>query len=119
MAGFQVDYQKSIAEQLESKLGNNKTEVYRFGIDGAPLSQYLEMLRKEVLKFKPNLVIVNLIHNDFNESYTSVGGVFKSAFLKLKIKNGEVSQEITPKKLQPPWYNLIRNNSATAPPGNI
>ncbi len=112
LAGFQVDYRKSVAEQLESKLGD-KTEVYRFGIDGAPMSQYLEILRKEVSKFSPDLVIINIVHNDFNESYSSIDGVFTSAFLKLEIENGKVTKEIPPLAFKAPWYNLIRNHSAT------
>ena len=112
IAGYQVDYQKSVAEQLESKLGDS-TEVYRFGIDGAPLSQYLEMLRKEVLKFSPDMLIVNVVHNDFNESYSTVGGVVRSSFMKLKIENGKVTQEIAPQKYQAPWYSWIREESAT------
>lgn len=112
IAGYQVDYKKSVAEQLESKLGPS-TEVYRFGIDGAPLSQYLEMLRKEVLKFSPDMVIINIVHNDFNESYSTVGGVFRSSFLKLKIENSRVIEEIAPTKYQAPWYSWIREGSAT------
>ena len=112
IAGNQVDYKKSFAEQLEAKLGPS-TEVYRFGIDGAPLSQYLEMLRKEVLKFSPDMVIINIVHNDFNESYSTVGGVFRSSFLKLKIENNKVTQEIAPIEYQAPWYSWIREGSAT------
>lgn len=112
IAGYQVDYQKSVAERLEAKLGKG-TEVYRFGIDGAPLSQYLEMLRKEVLKFSPDMVVVNVVHNDFNESYSSVGGVFRSSFLKLKIEGDKVIQEIAPVKYKSPWYSWIRQDSAT------
>lgn len=112
IAGFQVDYKKSVAEELESKLGSS-AQVYRFGIDGAPLSQYLEMLRKEVMKFSPDLVIVNVVHNDFNESYSTVGGVFRSSFLKLKIEDNKVTQEIAPVKYKAPWYSWIREGSAT------
>lgn len=112
IAGYQVDYRESVAELLESKLGD-ATEVYRFGIDGAPLSQYLEMLRKEVLKFSPDLLIVNVVHNDFNESYSSVDGVFRSSFLKLKIEGDKVTKEIAPIKYQAPWYAWIREDSAT------
>ena len=48
-----VDYNNSVAEQLERNLEN--TEVYRFAISGAPLSQYLHILRHEVIKYKPDV----------------------------------------------------------------
>lgn len=35
---LQVDYDSSLAEQLENKLGNDSFQVYRFGISGAPMS---------------------------------------------------------------------------------
>ena len=44
-----------------------EAEVLRFGMDGAPLSQYLNVLRREVRAFKPDVVLVQLIHNDFDE----------------------------------------------------
>ncbi len=113
IAAYQIDYRKSVAEQLESKLGDKNVEVYRFGIDGAPLSQYLHMLRKEVIKYNPDLVIVNVVHNDFEESYSFVPGVFRSSFLKYEIADGKVSEEILPVQYQPPWYSWIREKSAT------
>ncbi len=44
-------------------------EVLRFGMDGAPLSQYPHVLRRDVPAFKLDVVLVQLIHNDFDESY--------------------------------------------------
>ena len=38
-------------------------------MDGAPLSQYPHVLRRDVPAFKPDVVLVQLIHNDFDESY--------------------------------------------------
>lgn len=43
-------------------------EVYSFGISGAPLSQYLNMSRYVVKEFNPDILIFNIIHNDFDES---------------------------------------------------
>jgi len=112
IAAFQLDHKNSVAEKLEAKLGEN-AEVYRFGIDGAPLSQYLQMLRKEVLKYNPDMVVVNVVHNDFNESYSFVSGVFRSSFLKYEIENEQVSKEIQPQEYVSPWYSWIREKSAT------
>jgi hypothetical protein len=50
---FQVPHYASLAEQLEALLGEDRTEVYRFGISGAPLSQYLYMFETEVAAYNP------------------------------------------------------------------
>ncbi len=113
IAAFQVNYDNSVAEKLEKKLGSRNTEVYRFGIDGAPLSQYLEMLREEVVHFSPDIVIINIVHNDFDESYKFIPGVFRSSFLKYVIENNKVSKEILPTQYQKHWYSSIREKSAT------
>ena len=65
---LQVQYDSSIAERLEDYLGGAVDSVYRFGLSGAPLSQYLYMIEEEVLAFQPQYVVVNLVPNDFLES---------------------------------------------------
>ncbi|MCE5212228.1 MAG: SGNH/GDSL hydrolase family protein [Deltaproteobacteria bacterium] len=110
---LQVDFDSSLAEQLEKYLGIENSEVFRFGISGAPMSQYLHLLRNEVGKYRPDLVIILLAHNDFNESYDYAPGVYTSSFLKIKIDNGMGISEISPIKLQTQWYSFIRDYSAT------
>lgn len=112
MDAFQVDYNRSVAEQLESKLGYKHFQVYRFGIAGAPLSQYLHMLRREVLQYNPDLVIVNLVHNDFDQSYKFKPGVYMSSFMKLKIDNDSIFEK-EPIQYEKHWYSWIRKKSAT------
>ncbi len=107
---LQVDFDKSVAEKLEKLLGQ-KHEVYRFGISGAPLSQYLHMLRQEVTRYTPDLVVVMLVHNDFDESYAFKAGTRASSFLKLRIEHGLVMGEIAPTSLKDHWYNPIRRSA--------
>lgn len=107
---LQVDLDASVAEQLE-KTGNGSFEVYRFGMSGAPLSQYLHMLRHEVLAYKPDLVIFNLVHNDFDESWNFKPGAYTSAFLKLKIDGDTVVNEIPPRPFQTTWFEPIRRSN--------
>jgi lysophospholipase L1-like esterase len=111
--GLGVEPEENVAERLQESLGNPAVEVYRFGISGAPMSHYLHMLRREVCRYSPDLVIVNLVHNDFSESYRFKQGVYASSFLKLKIENGRVVQEIEPREHVKPWYSAIRHGSAT------
>jgi hypothetical protein len=108
---LEVDYDKSIAERLEEKLGSEYSQVYRFGIGGAPMSQYLHMLRNEVIKYKPALVVILMIHNDFDESYQFTPGVYTSSFLKIEIENNKITREIQPDPYSPPWYNFFRETA--------
>lgn len=108
---LQVDFNQSLAERLERKLGDERFEVYRFGISGAPLSHYLHVLRREVVRYAPDLVIVVLVHNDFHESYAFKPGVYTSSFLKLQIRDGTVVDEVPPQPYRPPWYSWIRDTA--------
>ena len=104
---LQVDYNNSMAEQLENMLGTQH-EVYRFGISGAPLSQYLHMLQKEVLAYKPQIVVFVLVHNDFDESWAYKRGRYTSSFLKFGIQEQTVTQELEPQSYEQSWYSPIR-----------
>lgn len=105
---FQVPVDRSAGEILEATLGKENHEVFRFGISGAPLSQYLHMLEREVLGYDPQVVIIVLVHNDFDESYRFKAGRYTSSFLKLEIKDDEVTKEIPPEPYQETWVDLLR-----------
>lgn len=64
---FQVDTGKNYPALLRNSLGG-QYEVYAFGKSGAPFSQYLHMARYVNRYFDPSVIIVNLVHNDFDES---------------------------------------------------
>jgi hypothetical protein len=104
-----VDYDKSLAERLESLAGNS-LEVYRFGISGAPLSHYLYMLEHEVLRYSPDVVIFLLIHNDFDESHKRLAGVYTKSFMRLDV-NGDSVTPIPPEEYHPAWYSPIRSSN--------
>jgi hypothetical protein len=110
---FQVNFDKSLAEQLENLLGHENFEVYRFGINGAPMSEYLQILRQEVINYAPNLVIIIIIQNDFMESYEMVPGRYYSSFLKLKVVDGEEIQEIPPSGYHESFVEYITRISTT------
>lgn len=83
--GAFVDVEQGFPEVIEAELmrAGIDAEVYRFGMDGAPMSQYLHMLRREVAAYKPDIVVVQLVHNDFDESYRLLKTRYASSFLKL------------------------------------
>lgn len=81
-----VNNKDAFPERLERMLRRDglDVEVLRFGMDGAPLSQYLQMLRREVVNYTPDLVIVPLIHNDFDEIYRFLKTRYESSFMKVR-----------------------------------
>jgi len=83
-------------------------KVLRFGMDGAPLSQYLHVLRREVRAFKPDLVLVQLIHNDFDESYRFLKTRYASSFLKIGFDPAGRSFEIEPADFRPGMADRLR-----------
>jgi lysophospholipase L1-like esterase len=109
--GLQVPYDRSLAEELEKDLGSQRTETLRFGISGAPLSQYLYMLEKEVLSYSPDCVIIVLIHNDFDESFLFKKGRYTSSFMKVKLDQGKVTAEIPPQKYVETWKDALRQTA--------
>jgi lysophospholipase L1-like esterase len=99
---LQVAHGQSIGERLAAELshGGNPVEVYRFAVSGAPLSQYLNMIEHEVVRYRPDWIVVLLIHNDFDETYRFVGGRYTSSFLKLRVVDGAVIGEVPAE----PWH---------------
>jgi lysophospholipase L1-like esterase len=95
-----VPNDRSIAERLAMELGRDgmRPDVYRFAVSGAPLSQYLHMIEREVLSYRPDWIVVVLVHNDFDESFQFVQGRYTSSFLKLRVKDSTIA-EIPPT----PW----------------
>lgn len=111
---LQVPFDKTFAEVVGAGLSaRGPVEVQRFGVAGAPLSQYLQMVEREVVQRRPDLIVVNLVHNDFDESFAFKPGRYTSSFLKLKIEAGKVTGEVAPQPWRAGWFEFVRQ-SATA-----
>jgi hypothetical protein len=110
---LQVPHDRSLGEQLAGHLGrpDRLVEVYRFGIGGAPLSQYLHMIEREVARYRPDWIVVLMVHNDFDESFASVPGRYTSSFLKLQMENGRVVGEIRPTPWTPSLVEWLRHGA--------
>jgi hypothetical protein len=98
---LQVDVSKNIASLLRNNMSKNY-DIYSFGHDGAPLSQYLHMSRYVGKQFNPDILIFLLVHNDFHESIAQL--VSKPYFLQVDFRNGGIF-EIEPKK--PKLYQFL------------
>lgn len=111
---LQVPFDKSFADVVGARLAaEGPVEVQRFGVAGAPLSQYLQMVEREVAQRRPDRIVVMLVHNDFDESFAFKPGRYTSSFLKLKIEGGKVIGEVAPEPWRGGWLEFIRQ-SATA-----
>lgn len=72
---LQVNVEESLAGQLRRLVSQDPdadVDVYAFGISGAPLSQYLQMARYARTRFDPDIFVINVVHNDFDESLCSL-----------------------------------------------
>ena len=100
-----------LARELNKTLAQQglQAEVLRFAVDGAPLSQYLHMLRREVLKYRPDVVVVQLIHNDFDESYRFLRGRYTSSFMKVIPEEDGRIREVPPEDFRPGLADALRN----------
>jgi hypothetical protein len=111
--GSFVNVGEGFPEVIERRLeaAGFRAEVLRFGMDGAPLSQYLHMLRREVARYKPDLVVVLLIHNDFDESYRFLKTRYASSFLKIGTDEAGRPVEIAPAEFKPGWADTVRRSN--------
>lgn len=110
---LQVPHDLSLAEQTQSRLesAGMRAEVFRFAISGAPLSQYLQILRQEVVDYRPDLVVINMVHNDFEESFRYQSGRYTSSFLKVKLEDAQPAQEIPPVPYEETWKDWVRQRA--------
>ncbi len=107
---LQVPYAQSLAEQLE-RSGNGRDQVYRFGISGAPLSHYLAMARHVAQTYHPDMIVLVLLHNDFDESFNVVAGRYTSSFQKFRMEANQVTEEIAPVPYRATWSDWVRQTA--------
>jgi hypothetical protein len=109
---LQVPVGRSFTEAVQAGLAaSGPAETYRFAIAGAPLSQYLHMVEREVLATRPDAIVVLLIHNDFDESFVFKPGRYTSSFLKLRIEDGKVAGEVPPQPWRPGAVEWLRQSA--------
>jgi hypothetical protein len=90
---LQVDIKDSITSILGEKV-REQYDTYGFGKSGATLSQYLQMVRYINDFFKPDIIIVNVVHNDFDEILSSKGN--DPYFLSIGVDESGAKESILP-----------------------
>jgi hypothetical protein len=91
---FQVDVDKNYPYLLRKRL-YPEYEVYAAGRSGAALSQYLHMSRYLNKRFDPDVLIFNIVHNDFAESIRELNPG-TPYFMQLSIDDSGSITETTP-----------------------
>lgn len=86
---LQVEVAERFPAVLQRLMGDDFL-VYSFGISGAPLSHYLHMSRYVNQVFKPQTLIILVVHNDFYESLASLHR--KPMFHQISWQNGSFTE---------------------------
>ena len=110
---LQVDYYKSYPYILENalhikKLKGKKVEVYTFGHSGANLFHYTKAVEFVEDNFKPDLIIVNIVENDFKES---IYGNNRKDNWSLDFHNGNTIEH-SPDQITNLWVKRLLSKSA-------
>lgn len=102
---------EAVAAVLERALSpTTRVEVYSFGISGASLSHYLAMMRYVRSRFSPDLYVINVVHNDFEDSLATAG---RAMFHSLG-RAGDSYEEVTPEAYRPSLFRRIIGHFAIA-----
>jgi hypothetical protein len=111
---LEVPPQASLAENLERELATRPcgAEVFRYGMDGAPLSQHLLMARKAALPAKPDILVVLLTSEDISASHQPGGDALAAHFLKLRLDAEDTVEELPPLPYAPTQGERLRQASA-------
>lgn len=110
---LQVAHDASLASRASVELATAgiRAEPLRFGISGAPMSQYVQMIEREVAKYRPDWLVISLVHNDFDESFLVQPGRYTSAFRKLRMEHGRVVAELPPTPWRETWADTVRQTA--------
>jgi lysophospholipase L1-like esterase len=104
---LQVNPNESLAGQLRQLLPN--MEVYSMGISGAPLSQYLHMARYALKYYAPSMLLLNIVHNDFDESLCAVKTPI--GMLCLDVNGEQVTEQSIPAYQPNQWRRILRKSA--------
>ncbi len=107
--GFHVPTTRNFAAVMDSLTPG--VRVYPFGHQGAPLSQYLQMIRYVENLHEPDALVISLWHNDFEESLRSLAS--RPYFLQIERTDDSFRElEVLPYES---WFlSPILRRSATA-----
>lgn len=96
MWGFGVEESERISENLERQLKN--VEVLNFGVSGYGSDQEYLQLNNTVLKFQPNMVVLEFYANDLEDAGNNMRYGYQKPLFKLKNNILELTNVPVPKR---------------------
>ena len=105
-----VPYAQTLYGRLAEKLAG-RLRVYSFGASGAPLSQYLIWAGHAVREYGARAVVINLVGNDFDESYISYSKG-PGWWLYAPAPDGTLHLELV--EYRPGWLRSVLRHSSLA-----
>lgn len=110
-----VPFKETLQGTLAAKVGA-RGRVYSFAASGAPLSQYLVWAEFARTEFRPNGLLVNIVGNDFDESWLGHGGkpCFRKPGFHLFHKSHDGSVRLVREDYTPSLAHRLTRDSALA-----
>jgi len=104
-----VPFSQTLQETIRSGL-NDAVRVYAFAMNGAALSQYLAFAKMARNTYRPDMMVVNIVSNDFEESFAQFHAISRFHYFM-----GDTHGNLQPQLVgsyQPSWLREILSHSA-------
>ncbi len=98
-------YPKVLERVLNQKLPGRTFQVFNMGVGGYETLQEVESLRDVGLQFRPDLVTVGFVINDFDEDVD--GGVYQNLLRQVGSAEREVMTEMMTRSSWRTWHYLL------------
>ncbi|MEO0683583.1 MAG: hypothetical protein AAFY76_00700 [Cyanobacteria bacterium J06649_11] len=97
--GLEVNTKDNFTELVKKRYEDNM-DVYSFGMAGSPMSNYSHMAEYVNHHFDPDILLVNIVYNDFKESvYEYAAPYLRNRFWTYRVINDSLIHEIPPDTL--------------------
>jgi hypothetical protein len=97
VAGREVDFAATLPQalerELEGRMAGRKVEVMNFGVPDYALSHQLLVIREDVLRFQPDIVLVALTQRNDVLNSNRATKVSRASFPYYEVRNGELATD--------------------------
>jgi len=104
-----VQFSQTMQETIRAGL-HGASRVYAFAMNGAALSQYLAFAKEARDSYRPDVLVVNIVSNDFDESFSDVHSISRFHYFA-EDANGNLCPHLQG-SYRPAWLREILSHSA-------
>jgi len=104
-----VPFSQTIQETIRAGL-NDAVRVYAFAMNGAALSQYLAFAKMVRDTYHPDMMVVNIVSNDFDESFAQFHTISRFHYF-IEDDHGNLQPQLVG-SYHPSWLREILSHSA-------